>query len=47
MSWTGYHSRTDFIFYWESWDGWPKILQSRYCHIGYTIIYYLERRKPG
>jgi len=36
-----------FIFYWESWDGWPKILQSRYCHIGYTIIYYLERRQPG
>jgi len=37
----------DFVFYWESWDGWPKILQSRYCHIGYTIIYYLERQKPA
>jgi hypothetical protein len=37
----------NFVFYWESWDGWPKILQSRYCHIGYTIIYYLERRKPA
>ena len=37
----------NFIFYWESWDGWPKILQSRYCHIGYTIIYYLEHRQPG
>ena len=37
----------NFIFYWESWDGWPKILQSRYCHIGYTIIYYLEHRKPA
>jgi hypothetical protein len=32
----------NFILYWELWDGWPKIPQSRYCHIGYTIIYYLE-----
>jgi hypothetical protein len=32
----------DFILYWESWDGWPRIPQSRYCHIGYSIIYYLE-----
>jgi hypothetical protein len=36
-----------FILYWESWDGWPKIPLSRYCHIGYTIIYYLEHRKPA
>lgn len=34
----------DFVFYWEAWPDWPKIPQSRYCHIGYTIIYYLERR---
>jgi hypothetical protein len=37
----------NFIFYWEFWDGWRQILQSRYCHIGYTIIYYLEHRQPG
>jgi hypothetical protein len=36
----------NFIFYWELWDRWPEYLQSRYCHIGYTIIYYLEHRKP-
>jgi hypothetical protein len=33
----------DFIFYWEAWDGWPRIPRSRYCHIGYTLIYYLEQ----
>ena len=32
----------DFVFYWESWPDWPKIPQSRYCHIGYCVIYYLE-----
>jgi hypothetical protein len=37
----------NFILYWESWDDWPKIPLSRYCHIGYTVIYYLERRKPA
>jgi hypothetical protein len=37
----------NFVFYWESWDGWPKIPRSRYCHIGYCIIYYLERCKPS
>ncbi len=31
-----------FVLYWESWGEWPKYLQSRYCHIGYAIIYYLE-----
>ncbi len=36
-----------FVLYWESWDGWPNIPLSRYCHIGYTIIYYLEHRKPA
>ena len=33
----------DFTLYWEFWDGWPRIPRSRYCHIGYTVIYYLER----
>jgi hypothetical protein len=37
----------DFAFYWEAWDGWPKIPRSRYCHVGYCIIYYLERCKPS
>jgi len=32
----------DFTLYWESWGGWPGYLPSRYCHIGYAIIYYLE-----
>jgi hypothetical protein len=32
----------DFILYWESWGGWPGYPQSRYCHIGFTVIYYLE-----
>jgi hypothetical protein len=32
----------NFIFFWESWGGWPGYPQSRYCHIGYTLIYYLE-----
>jgi Protein of unknown function (DUF2961) len=32
----------DFVFYWEAWDGWSRIPQSRFCHIGYSIIYYLE-----
>ena len=32
----------DFVLYWESWDGWPRYPQSRFCHIGYAIIYYLE-----
>ena len=38
----------DFILYWESWAGWPGYLQSRFCHIGYAVIYYLEnaRRIP-
>jgi hypothetical protein len=36
-----------FIFYWELWDRWPEYLQSRFCHIGYTLIYYLEHRKPS
>jgi hypothetical protein len=37
----------DFLLYWEWWDNWVKIPQSRYCHIGYTIIYYLEHpRNP-
>ncbi len=31
-----------FRLYWEAWDGWPRYPQSRYCHVGYTIIYYLE-----
>jgi hypothetical protein len=31
-----------FTLYWESWDGWPAYPQSRFCHIGYTVIYYLE-----
>lgn len=31
-----------FVLYWEAWKDWPKIPQSRYCHIGYTIIYYRE-----
>lgn len=33
----------DFTFYWEAWDGWPRIPRSRHCHVGYAIIYYLER----
>jgi hypothetical protein len=32
----------DFVFYWERWGDWPKLPQSRYCHIGYCIIYYRE-----
>jgi hypothetical protein len=32
----------NFIFYWEAWKDWPRYPQSRSCHIGYTIIYYLE-----
>jgi len=36
-----------FVFYWENWDNWPAIPQSRYCHVGYAIIYYLEHRKPS
>lgn len=37
----------DFLFEWESWENWPTIPRSRHCHIGYTIIYYLEHRKPA
>jgi hypothetical protein len=33
----------EFVLYWESWPDWRNIPQSRYCHIGYCIIYYLER----
>jgi hypothetical protein len=33
----------DFVFYWESWPGWRTIPRSRYCHLGYALIYYLER----
>lgn len=36
---------TDFILYWESWSGWRNILRSRYCHLGYAVIYYLEHPK--
>jgi hypothetical protein len=38
-----------FTLYWESWKDWRMYPQSRYCHIGYTIIYYLEHalRDPG
>ena len=32
----------DFILYWESWGVWQGYPQSRFCHIGYAIIYYLE-----
>jgi hypothetical protein len=32
----------DFVLYWEAWPDWPKIPQSRYCHIGYCVIYYRE-----
>ncbi len=32
----------DFTLYWESWGGWPACPQSRFCHIGYAVIYYLE-----
>ena len=32
----------DFILYWETWTGWRNIPRSRYCHLGYAIIYYLE-----
>jgi hypothetical protein len=35
----------DFTFYWESWKDWPRVPRSRFCHIGYTIIYYLEHAK--
>ncbi len=37
----------DFVLYWEAWRDWPKIPQSRYCHIGYCVIYYLEHPSPG
>jgi len=30
----------DFVLYWEAWPGWRNIPRSRYCHIGYAIIYY-------
>jgi hypothetical protein len=33
----------DFTFYWESWPGWRAIPRSRFCHLGYALIYYLER----
>ena len=33
----------DFVLYWEAWPDWTKIPQSRYCHIGYCIIYYREQ----
>lgn len=35
----------DFVLYWESWAGWPGYRQSRFCHIGYAVIYYLERAR--
>jgi hypothetical protein len=35
-----------FTLYWESWDGWRGIPQSRFCHIGYAVIYYLEHPRP-
>ena len=37
----------DFTLYWEFWDGWSRIPRSRHCHIGYAIIYYLERSSGG
>jgi hypothetical protein len=35
-----------FTLYWESWDGWRALPQSRFCHIGYAVIYYLEHPRP-
>ena len=35
-----------FTLYWEGWSDWPKIPQSRYCHMGYCVIYYLEHSRP-
>jgi hypothetical protein len=37
----------DFVLYWESWRGWRAIPRSRYCHIGYAIVYYLESPISG
>jgi hypothetical protein len=33
----------EFVLYWEAWPGWKSIPRSRYCHLGYALIYYLER----